>query len=66
LTADALPGISFDEQLPDGKGMPNLYSGLHPFISKTLVFEGKNAAAYARLYQLQFLGLVASHDSDRE
>lgn len=61
LPPETLPGVTYYEQLPDGKVMPNLASGLHAFVSRTLIFEGKHAPALARYHHLSYLGLLPEH-----
>jgi hypothetical protein len=58
LLPDALPGISFTVQQPNGTIVQSLYSGLHAYMSRTFIFGGEHAAALARYQQLAFLGLL--------
>ena len=58
LSPHALPAITYNQLLPDGRVMSKFSGGLQPYSSKTLIFEGEHAELFARYQQLRFLGLV--------
>jgi hypothetical protein len=59
LSRRTLPSITYNELLDDGTVMSTLSpSSLHPYFSKTIVFQGRHAELYARYKQFEFLGLV--------
>jgi hypothetical protein len=64
LPPETLPGITVHEMQDNGATLTTIPPGLHPFMSKTLVFEGENARAYAQYRCLAVLGLL-SPDADQ-
>jgi len=58
LAPQSLPAIVYHELQDDGRVLTTLPRGFHPFASKTMIFENKEAAVFARYQQLVYLGMV--------